>query len=445
MLRGVIAAIAITIATPNIGHTQNSANGGQKAILVTGASSGIGRKLTERLAADGYFVYATARKEADLQALATIKNVQGVRLDVTHPDDIAAAVETVTKGGRGLYALVNNAGIASASPLLNTSPEEFASMMAVNVTGPYLMSRAFAPLIVATNGRIVNIGSISGLLSEANIGPYQMSKAALETFTDVLARELSSSGVQVSIVEPGSYNSDILKNAVTRAGLNADIADRSKLKEPDEVVVATEAALFEPRPKRRYMVVPNAGSAEVTIRAQVEKLVQVNEGQPYTYDRAALIKMLDTALAGARPMQPLSGERAAADDPVLGTWKLNVEKSKFVPGPGWQSQIRVYQSMPGGISVTWTGISANGGKMEVSYTYQYDGKDYPMAGSESYDTLNAVRIDALTVKSEEKRDGKTVGIAMRSVSPDGKVLTITDEGMNRKGQKFSQVLVFDRQ
>jgi hypothetical protein len=133
------------------------------------------------------------------------------------------------------------------------------------------------------------------------------------------------------------------------------------------------------------------------------------------------------------------------DDPVLGTWKLNVEKSKFVPGPGWQSQIRVYQITPAGVLVTWTGLDAKGEKMQVRYTYKYDGRDYPMAGSGSYDTLNAVRIDALTVKSEEKRKGKTVGIAVRTVSPDGKVLTITDEGTNRKGLAFSQVLVFDRQ
>ena len=136
---------------------------------------------------------------------------------------------------------------------------------------------------------------------------------------------------------------------------------------------------------------------------------------------------------------------APPDDPVLGTWKLNVEKSKFVPGPGWQSQTRVYQSTPAGVSVTWRGVGASGEKMQVSYTYNYDGKDYPMAGSGSYDTLNAMRIDALTVRSVEKRDGKTVGVAVRSVSPDGKVLTITDEGTNRKGQRFSQVLVFDRQ
>ena len=135
----------------------------------------------------------------------------------------------------------------------------------------------------------------------------------------------------------------------------------------------------------------------------------------------------------------------SADDPVLGTWRLNVERSTFTPGPGWRSQLRTYRSVPEGVSVTWSGVDAGGETMQVSYTYAYDGRDYPMVGSASYDTLNAVRIDALTVKSEEKRDGRIVGIAMRKVSADGKVLTITDEGINRKGETFSQVLVFDRQ
>src|ERR1700730_14887276 len=84
---------------------------GKKAVLVTGASTGIGRKITERLAGDGYFVYAGARKESDLKALGAIKNVRAVRLDVTKTQDIAAAVDAVKKGGRGLYGLVNNAGI----------------------------------------------------------------------------------------------------------------------------------------------------------------------------------------------------------------------------------------------------------------------------------------------------------------------------------------------
>ena len=122
---------------------------------------------------------------------------------------------------------------------------------------------------------------------------------------------------------------------------------------------------------------------------------------------------------------------AAAANPIVGTWKLNVAKSTFTPGPGWRSQVRTYRATPGGASVSWTGVGASGDTMHVSYDYTYDGKDYPMVGSANYDTLNAVPVDALTVKSEEKRDGK--------------VLTITDEGTNRKGEKFSQVLVFERQ
>jgi hypothetical protein len=136
---------------------------------------------------------------------------------------------------------------------------------------------------------------------------------------------------------------------------------------------------------------------------------------------------------------------ATPANPVLGTWKLNIAKSTFTPGPGWRSQTRTYRAAPRGVSVNWTGVGASGETMQVSYSYGYDGRDYPMKGSASYDTINAVPVDAFTVKSEEKRDGKVVGIALRRVSKDGKVLTITDEGTNRKGEKFSQVLVFDRQ
>jgi len=135
---------------------------------------------------------------------------------------------------------------------------------------------------------------------------------------------------------------------------------------------------------------------------------------------------------------------APADDRVIGTWKLNVARSSFTPGPGWRSQVRIYEATPAGVSVTWTGVDADGQTMRVSYAYDYDGRDYPMVGSASYDTLNAIRVDARTVRSEEKRDGKIVGVAVRTVSLDGKILTITDKGTNRKGRPFSQILVFDR-
>ena len=298
----IAAALTLLVAMPIIAETQTVAPKNQKAVLVTGASTGIGRKITEKLAADGYFVYAGARKEEDLKALGAIKNVQAVRLDVTKLKDIDAAVETIKHGGRGLYGLVNNAGIGTAGTFADMKPEEFDLVMAVNVYGPYRVTKAFEPLIVAAKGRITNISSISGILASAQLGAYSMSKHALEAFTDSLARQLSELGATANVVEPGNYNSDIVKNAIERGvhpqGMSAD---RSMYKEPDEVADAVEKALFEPNPKRRYLVVPNQEEAERTIKKQIEQLVQLNEGQPYTYDRDALVKMLDEALSQARP------------------------------------------------------------------------------------------------------------------------------------------------
>jgi len=298
------------LALVAFGRVQSAEAPARKAVLVTGASTGIGRKITERLAADGYFVYATARKPEDLKALGTIKNVQAVALDVTHPEDIAAALATITKAGRGLYGLVNNAGIATAGTIADMRFEEYELVMNVNATGPVRMIKAFEPLIIEQKGRIINIGSISGILARDNLAAYAMSKHAIEALTDSLAGQLAPVGVRVSVVEPGNYNSEIVKNALVRIGADSPAAhspgyamqaDRSNYKEPDEVAAAVEQALFEAEPKRRYMVVPNAQEAEITIRKQIEQLVQLNEGQPYAYDRTALIKMVDEALAKARP------------------------------------------------------------------------------------------------------------------------------------------------
>jgi len=272
-----------------------------RAVLVTGASTGIGRKITEHLAGRGYFVYAGARKQADLDALGAIKNVRAVKLDVTKQEDIDAAVTMVTREGRGLYGLINNAGIATLGSVADTSMEEFDLLMDVNVYGPYRMTKAFTPLIAASKGRITNIGSISGVLAGRDLSAYAMSKHAIEAFTDSLAAQLAPLGVQVSVVEPGNYDSDIGKSATKRTGKENRFTDRSKYKKPDEVAAAVELALSEATPKRRYMVVPEQREAEITIRKQIEQLVQLNEGQPYTYDREALIKMLDEALATARP------------------------------------------------------------------------------------------------------------------------------------------------
>jgi NAD(P)-dependent dehydrogenase (short-subunit alcohol dehydrogenase family) len=147
-------------------------------------------------------------------------------------------------------------------------------------------------------------------------GPYSMSKHAVEAFADALAAEMQKFDVQVSVVEPGNYNSNIVVAKLQRMKqrghtsegslfkeeidqLLARPADRSVYKEPDEVSAAVIHALFDDNPKHRYMVVPNQREAQVTIRQAITELVQLNEGQEYTYDRKALIGMLDEALAAS--------------------------------------------------------------------------------------------------------------------------------------------------
>lgn len=280
-------------ATP-AGDSQRS------AVLVTGASAGIGRKVTERLAAEGYYVFAGARKDQDLKALDAIPNVRGVRLDVTSPADVAAAVELVRGSGRPLHGIVNNAGVAVVDPVLSTRDEDFDFQMQVNVYGVFRVTKAFAPLVIESKGRIVNISSISAFLSDSGTSAYTMSKAAVEAFTNVLAVEMAPLGVSVIAVEPGAYNTDILKPALERSVTKGFSADRSTMKPPDEVANVVLQALSDAKPKRRYMIVPEQSQAEETIRGVVDVLVQLNEDQAYSYDRAALIRMVNDAAAKTR-------------------------------------------------------------------------------------------------------------------------------------------------
>ena len=279
---------------------------GQKAVLVTGASSGLGRNMTEMMAANGYFVYAGARKDKDIAELNAIENVQAVRLDVTKQDEINAAVKTIADGGRGLYGLVNNAGVLVLSQLNDIDEQEFDWQMDVNVYGPYRVTRAFAPLIIESKGRVAIIGSIAGTLSSATWGPYSMSKHAMEAYADALADEMKNFGVEVSLIEPGTYQSKIADAAAKKAKqrnqanvnetvdwLTTALAESG---DPDDVSKAVMHAMFDGSPKSRYMVVPNQDQAHMTINSAMERLVEQNTDQPYSYDRAALIEMLDKAL-----------------------------------------------------------------------------------------------------------------------------------------------------
>lgn len=306
----VLAAVLVLLGVT----AQPAVASDQKAVLITGASTGIGRNMAERLAREGHFVYAGARKEKDLAALNAIDNVMAVRLDVTSQDDVDAAVALITKEGRGLWGLVNNAGVATSGAVADMDDSDLDFVLNVNVNGVVRVTRAFAPLVVESQGRIVTTGSISGILSRPGGSAYSMSKHAMEAFTDSLAGEMAPAGVQVSLIEPGSYKSRIRRTTAARIAANVEAAggevtdemkERMKqsaerevtLKEPDAVSDAAMHALFADAPRRRYMVVPDQFEAEITIRKALEELVQLNEGHQYSYGRDQLVEMLDQALA----------------------------------------------------------------------------------------------------------------------------------------------------
>jgi hypothetical protein len=134
-----------------------------------------------------------------------------------------------------------------------------------------------------------------------------------------------------------------------------------------------------------------------------------------------------------------------AADPTDGTWTLNVAKSKFSPGPAPQSHTRSYATTSQGVALTFSGVSADGTKTSGQSNYKYDGKDYPITGSPDYDTLAVTRIDAYTAKSAQKKNGKQIGTTMRTVSKDGKVLTLANRGTSATGTPYNNVLVFDKQ
>jgi len=290
-----------------------AADDGQKSILVTGASSGIGRHLAETLAEAGHHVYAGARKEEDLAALNAIENITAVRLDVTKQDEIDAVVALIEERGTGLHGLVNNAGVGDGGAVVETPVEVQTFVYRVNVEGVYRVTRAFAPLVMESNGRIATTGSIAGTLSWAGGSAYSGSKHWIEAFTDALAAEMAPHGVQVSVIEPGNFQSRIRRNAIERqqarmleAGAEmteameqqrAATAERElSYQEPDAVSAAFMHALFDEAPLRRYMVVPNAQEQQMTIATKIQQLIQLNEWGPYSYGEEELVSMLREAL-----------------------------------------------------------------------------------------------------------------------------------------------------
>ncbi len=311
-----LAQIVVTVALVFFAVPHAVASDKHGPILITGASTGIGRNLAETLAENGYHVYAGARKDKDLAELDGIDNITAVRLDVTKQDQIDAVVEMIEEKGTGLYALVNNAGVGGGGQVVDTAVADQTFIYTVNVEGVYRTTKAFAPLVMESKGRVVTTGSIAGTISAfPGFSAYAGSKHWIEAFTDGLAAEMEPHGVWVSVVEPGNYKSNIRRSSVARGlermeAAGGEVTEEMKksyeataerelsYKEPDEVSAAFMHALFDDKPLRRYVVVPNAEEQALTIRTKVNELVQLNQWGPYSYSRDQLVELLDEALSG---------------------------------------------------------------------------------------------------------------------------------------------------
>lgn len=250
----------------------------RSAVLVTGASSGIGFATALRLARRGTIVFAGIRRQIDGEALLRENSdrIKPLLLDVTDETSVQRA-RTRIEGLREfrLDALVNNAGIAVAGPLELLPQDELRRQFEVNFFAPLALTQAFLPLLRESGGRIVNVSSIAGKISIPFLGAYSASKFALEAASDALRMELRPFGVAVSVVEPGDVRTPIWQRSSERGlrlleGLTpdeharygeaiaamagaAERAERTAIP-PERVAAAVERALFARRPRARYLV-----------------------------------------------------------------------------------------------------------------------------------------------------------------------------------------------
>jgi NAD(P)-dependent dehydrogenase (short-subunit alcohol dehydrogenase family) len=258
-------------------------------VLVTGASSGIGRACCLRLAGRGHEVLASARGDADLERLRAA-GWTPLRIDVTDP----ASIEAAAAQAGAVDGLVNNAGISVAAPLEYVPIEDLRRQLEVNVVGQVVVTQAFLAGLRARRGRIVYMGSIAGRVALPLMGPYAASKHALEAISDALRRELRPHGVHVAIVRPGSIATPIWEKgsgeaerrraempeegervygALLRAGLAGarDAAERGL--DPDEVAKAVEHALTARRPRSRYLVGRDARGRAAVARVVPDRVL----------------------------------------------------------------------------------------------------------------------------------------------------------------------------
>lgn len=250
-----------------------------RAVLVTGASKGIGRSCAVELDRRGFRVLAGVRQPADGEALreASDGRILPVTLDLTDANQVAAAGRLVTEqtGPQGLWGLVNNAGAAYAGPLEHLPVDALRDQLEVNLVGTVAITQACLPALRRARGRIVNVSSVNGRIASPFNGAYAASKFALEAASDALRRELrrAQSGIEVIVVQPGAVQTPIWSTSKERALVIAerytaeaqthyprlvDALRRSGMPPhavpPERVARVVHRALTARRPRTRYRV-----------------------------------------------------------------------------------------------------------------------------------------------------------------------------------------------
>lgn len=269
-----------------------------KSVLITGASTGIGRATALHLANRGWRVFAGVRKEQDATSLreAGSDRLEPLMLDVTDPGQIVAAAERIGTGTgqAGLDGLVNNAGVAVPGPLETLPIDDFKRQIEVNLTAQVAVTQAMLPAVRTARGRIVFITSIGGLMAFPMFGAYHAAKFGLEAVGDVFRQELRPWKIKVAVVEPGSIATPIWERGdaevdaiAARAGAaHADLygeaaaAFREVARKtgergipPERVAVKIDHALSARRPRTRYLVGADARGQAFAGRFFPDRLV----------------------------------------------------------------------------------------------------------------------------------------------------------------------------
>jgi NAD(P)-dependent dehydrogenase (short-subunit alcohol dehydrogenase family) len=250
------------------------------AVVVTGASTGIGRATALLLDREGYKVFAGVRKQSDAESLrqAGSDRLTTITIDVAQHETVASAREAVeaSLGDEGLVGLVNNAGIGHAGPIEFVSLDDFREVLEVNVVGQVAVTQAFMASIRKAKGTVVFLASIGGRISSPFLSPYSASKFGVEALGEALRREVSPWGIDVSVVEPGSIATEIWRKAQDAADeqLESLPPEGRRLYEPqirswvkafiqegggrgippEKVAEVIHTAIRSDRPKARYLV-----------------------------------------------------------------------------------------------------------------------------------------------------------------------------------------------